>query len=796
MELEGLAFSPDGSRLASSSVDGSILLWDVASHRRVFRPLAHSGEVYTGAFHPNGKMLASGSSDQTIRIWNVDTGLPLGPPSRAPEAVYGVAFSPDGRRLASACKNGTVVLWNVSESPVANPLSIIKTLNAHDGNAYSVAFSSDGKTLASAGSDNKIVLSDGDTGRPLPVSPLKGHTNEVFTVAFSPTNPNRLASGGMDTSIRLWDITTGKPIGQPLKQHSRTVFMINFSPDGAKLASVALDAKTLLWDITATNPTSRALTGYREGALSVAFSPVKGSTTLASGSVNGDVVLWDVPTRKWLGTPVESLTDWVYRVKFSPDRDTLAATTAGNQIMLWSQSTAQVIGSLKGHSKHIKSLDFSPDGKTLASASEDGSVILWDLGTHKRRGAPLSEHQGSVEAVAWSHDGKMLASGGTDSTVILRDGHTGSPLPSSPLNNGASVLTLAFSRDGHFLASGADSDIILWDISLPHPTEMRLHGHEERPAHGQLPVHQGHSRLVTSVEFSPDSKTLASGSHDRNVILWDVASRRQRMVLYGHEDAVTSIAFSPDGAILASASEDRSVILWDVATGRQLGPPLREHNAKVHSVAFSPDGKTLASGSNKESDNWALILWDVNPESWQSRACDVAARNITSDEWERYVGASARDITCPTALLWDADARALENRTPEASREFQHLVDLALKSSNPELSNEVCWFGSIHRFAEIVMPACERAVSLDPSNGAYHDSKALAHAVMGVGGRQDALKHLEIFIKWARNKPTLAPQLAKRKIWIDALNLGQNPFDDEATLRSLRFESNGREASK
>jgi WD40 repeat protein len=97
---------------------------------------------------------------------------------------------------------------------------------------------------------------------------------------------------------------------------------------------------------------------------------------------------------------------------------------------------------------------------------------------------------------------------------------------------------------------------------------------------------------------------------------------------------VLSVGFSPDGKTLASASGDKTVILWDVGTRQQLGSPLIGHKGDVWSAAFSPDGKMLVSGGNDET----VILWDVSLESWKARACSIANRNLTMDEWRTHFG--------------------------------------------------------------------------------------------------------------------------------------------------------------
>ena len=348
----------------------------------------------------------------------------------------------------------------------------------------------------------------------------------------------------------------------------------------------------ILWIDTHGNITSRELS-----STSIEFK----NTRAAVGILPTESLPADAVQDSRLRATLTGHTGFVSSVDFSPNGRTLASGSWDRTIRLWNADTAESSIILTDHTDRVTSVTFSPNGNMLASGSWDKTVRFWNPHSGKllrSTSTPRVIHETftSVVAADAHGDSYWFASGSLDDHVWLWYGYGLTPrseyykLPGHTHD----VSSVAFSADERTLASGSrDHTVKLWDI---YDQKLRA-------------TLKGHTGFVTSVAFSPDGRTLASGSWDNTLILWDVAAEKSIKILRGHTDRVLTVAFSPDGRTLASGSDDQTVRLWDVATGQQRDT-LLGHTSGVSAVAFSPDRKTLASAGG--GDN-TVKLWDLSP---------------------------------------------------------------------------------------------------------------------------------------------------------------------------------------
>jgi len=651
-----------------------------------------------------------------------------------------------------------------------------------------------------------LVLRRVETGRRF--GPVLSHpAGQIRTVVFHPSAP-LMATGGSDGTVRLWhtdELLRG--VFEPyriLKAHTEAVIDLDFSPDGAHLISAGSDDSVLVWDLASEAPPRHLL--EREGIASVVFSPDGRRLVVAFsiGEEGGALQLWDPVAWRPLATLSGKAP-----LAISPDGRLLAATGAAGSVMLRDLDRQRPLGRSLEKAGDPQSLVFVGD-RLLVAGGRDESLRIWDLDSTSLKHDPIPTAQGAVQALAAHPDGRRLASAGTDGRILLWDLEEN---PSEPLQafagHEAPVAALDFSADGTRLVSGGFDDALrLWDVESGEPVEAAFDtGHD-----------------VYAVAFDRAASRVVAATEDGSVLLWALADGGASGRVVGthllQSDGMTGIAFGPEdrflvsssleqtqfwglvpgepavrpplagsfavlhpsGAMAALVTDSGAIQLVDVTAWQPFDTPLGAHDASVFAMAFSPDGRRLATAAEDD-----LVLWDVDLDSWRTRACVIARRNLTPDEWERYLGNRPYETSCPDApeppaMPLDA-ARALGlavraaklGKAATARQLFAEAARLGAASDDAELANQICWFGALRGAFVEVFDACERAVDLEPENGGYRDSRGLVRALAGdVAG---AIEDFRAYVAWAEGNRSLADRGARRQAWIQALEAGRNPFD-------------------
>ncbi|MGD8473673.1 MAG: WD40 repeat domain-containing protein, partial [Anaerolineae bacterium] len=468
--VTGVAVTPDGRRAISSSEDGRIKVWDLASGREELRIAAHLYGVQAMAVAADGRWAVSGGVYDPLEIWDLATGRwvrRLEGSNRLSIGALAVA-GPQGRWILAGAMNGTLELWDlVTERET-------RTLDGHSLPVMALAgLGPDGRRAISASWDGLKVW-DLESGREEPRP--AGFANCREPLAVTPDG-QRVVSGSSGT-LKVWDMASGREERTLARPGARAVQSVAVTPDGQHAVSGSGDGTLTVWDLE-TGLQKARLPGHRDSEVdAVAVTPDGGR--VISGALDGTLKVWDIspflaPTQ--LGTADAGPTTEVGEAateRYGSRVDSAAVTPDGRRAILWvrpegalkvlnlatgreDRTLAELGGSLPlmtvvgsggeriilgtddgtlkvwnlatgrlectliGHTDRVTSVvPMAPDGRRVVSGSQDGTLRVWDLGSGREEHT-LVGHSDSVNAVVVTPDGRHAISGSRDGTLKVWD---------------------------------------------------------------------------------------------------------------------------------------------------------------------------------------------------------------------------------------------------------------------------------------------------------------------------------------------------------------------------------------
>lgn len=615
--VQRLAFDERGTLLASSSTNGKVIVWDTGSAKEIFQSQGDGKTSPAIAISGAARLLAVGAGDGRIQLYDTVNWKPLAAiGADHKSAITAAAFSADGRWLAWGGAGKRISVLDLRARKLQ-----CGSAESHQAPLTALRFALDGRSLVSMDYSGLAIAWDTESCQE--TSRLASTGGGSFAAVSADLKWTAATDAGYpEVHLANWADRSAKKIAIG---NSDFLLAIDFHPAGNPVVLGSRDSTTLLWN-PHTGKIQQTLRGHGADVTSVAFD--QNGQRLASGSIHGEVILWDLSKTRPMETARSLPQPAVESVFYGADSQRILAANRDGQIFTWNLADAKATAENLSWPARPAAVAISSGGERIAARIGSGILVRRAQDDAVVDEFPISP--ATEPSLLFSPDGRYLAFS-DNSGAYLRDIRARKTLKAGTMAKDNTALAFAAVEPKLAFAT-APQAVSFYDWQTARTTELAV---------------PGHISYIRSLALSPDGKTIATGGgmYDGNIRLWSVNGGPMLRTLQPNDPtAIVQMSFSADGQTLASVTAYSNLLrLWDVASGRLLRSPIRlDKSEHKITAAFSPKGTHLAT-----VQDGAIVVHDLEPVNWLPSICRAVNRNLTKSEWRDYVGAANYQAPCP-----------------------------------------------------------------------------------------------------------------------------------------------------
>jgi WD40 repeat protein len=664
--VEYVAWNGTGTRIVTTSRDRTARVWDAESGAELAVLKGHTGQVNCAAWNPAGTHIVTTSADGTARVWDVSIALDTGGSGAElavlrghNDLVYQAAWDETGTRIVTVGDDGTGRVWDAASGAEQFMLA------GHTDRVWQAAWNRAGTRIVTASADGTARVWDAENGTELAV--LQGHQGPVYQAAWNGTG-TRIVSAGADGTVRLWEAESGNQLAI-LTAHATKVLQVRWSATDRHIVATSVDGRAWVWEAESGEEVA-TLSGHTAEVLHVAWNEAgtrivtasadgtarvravqkgievaafaghtaavrhaawnEAGTHLVTASDDGTARVWDVGN----GTQVAVFTGHTAAVRHAAwnRRGTHIVTASDDHTaQVWDAASGAGLVILSGHTDRVNRAAWNEDGTRIVTASDDGTARVWDAASGAKL-ATLIGHTARVFHAAWNRAGTQIVTASDDDTARVWDAERGTGLAVFPKHNG-SVYYAAWNAAGtRIVTASADGTARVWDVS----TALNTGGNG-----AEVVALVGHFGGVYHAAWNETGTRIVTASSDGTARVWNAKSGAEVALLAGHEGGVECAAWNSDNTRIVTAGIDGTARVWDAQSGTEVAL-LRGHTAPVLQAAWNGAGTHIVTAG---LDGTARVYYTRLSDLLEA-ACQRAVRNMTEEEWKRYMGEESYGATC------------------------------------------------------------------------------------------------------------------------------------------------------